>query len=31
MRDSELAGHIELESAVEIGVTAGLRGFEIRA
>jgi acylphosphatase len=31
MRDSELAGHIENESAAEIGVTSGLRGFEIRA
>jgi len=31
MRESELAGHIENESAAEIGVTAGLRGFEIRA
>lgn len=31
MRDSELAGHIGNESAAEIGATAGLRGFEIRA
>ena len=31
MRDSELAGHIESESAAEIGADARLRGFEIRA
>lgn len=30
VRESELAGHIDGESAEEIGKSAGLRGFEIR-
>jgi acylphosphatase len=30
VRESELAGHIDGEAAVEIGKPAGLRGFEIR-
>jgi len=31
MRDSELAGHIDNETAAEIVAPPGLRGFEIRA
>jgi acylphosphatase len=30
LRDSELAGHIEIEQTLEVPHPAGLRGFEIR-
>ena len=30
LRDSELAGHIEIEQPSEVPPPAGLRGFEIR-